>query len=153
MMVSTELMDSIYLVVITGALTIAASVTTQLVINRQKRSDFLKEKEWNTLLRLSDIITDLWIHVFNGTRPLVKEGVDNNCIINCFEEMSNAQAYIMMTGKRNIIESYWLLYESMQYVTEHYQNKAYESVIKMQYDEIKNEALVLVKSIAQFFKL
>ena len=151
-MVSTELINNICLVLITGVLTIVASITTQIVINRQKRSDFLKEKEWGPLLSLSSALTDLWLHAFNATGPFNKEKVDDNMIIICFEEMKKAEAYIMLTGKKKIIGSFWILYQSMQCISEHYLDNSYKSLIQMHYETIKTEAMTVVKNISSFLR-
>ena len=147
--------DSSILVLMTGAMTILASVLAQVMINRQKRNDFLKEKSWDKFQVLVDSLSSLSIYVdkaldsfdyLNGE----KKEVDVSQVFESFAVMKEAQSYVYMTGRNSLIRAYNELYDLLDSIEKYYDKDGWELNLRMRYQKITPLSINLIKEISRF---
>ena len=150
-----EGIDSSILVLMTGAMTILASVLAQVMINRQKRNDFLKEKSWDKFQVLVDSLSSLSIYVdkaldsfdyLNGE----KKEVDVSQVFESFAVMKEAQSYVYMTGRNSLIRAYNELYDLLDSIEKYYDKDGWELNLRMRYQKITPLSINLIKEISRF---
>ena len=147
--------DSSILVLMTGAMTILASVLAQVMINRQKRNDFLKEKSWDKFQVLVDSLSSLSIYVdkaldsfdyLNGE----KKEVDVSQVFESFAVMKEAQSYVYMTGRNSLIRAYNELYDLLDSIEKYYDKDGWELNLRMRYQKITPLSINLIKEMSRF---
>ena len=150
-----EGIDSSILVLMTGAMTILASVLAQVMINRQKRNDFLKEKSWDKFQVLVDSLSSLSIYVdkaldsfdyLNGE----KKEVDVSQVFESFAVMKEAQSYVYMTGRNSLIRAYNELYDLLDSIEKYYDKDGWELNLRMRYQKITPLSINLIKEMSRF---
>lgn len=150
-----ENFDSSILVLITGAITILASVLVQVMVNRQKRNDFLKEKSWDQFQALVDSLSSLSIYVDKALDPFdyldgEKKEVDVSRVFKCFTVLKEAQSYAYMTGRGSLIKAYNELYDLLDSIEKYHDRDGWELNVRMRYQKITPLSINLIKEISRF---
>ena len=145
-----EITESVVLVLITASATIMASVAAQMVVNKQKRNDYLKEKCWDGLHGLVESLSEVGNHLDNALNPWDDTKVDFELLHRSFESMLRAQSYVYMTGRKDLITNYVQLYENLEFIEKHSSNKTWEVNVRMRYNQLPSKAVAMIMSISRF---
>lgn len=147
-----ENIDSIVLVIITGTMTILASLLTQIVVNRQKRNDYLKEKTWDNLLQLVESISQTQ----DRFKILYEEHERSDYYLPCIEDnlevMKTSQPYIYMTGKRSLITAFSDLHETISGLQAHLDNECYNQDYNNYVAKLLPQCDAVVQEVSEFMR-
>jgi len=146
------IMDDINVIlpIITAGAAIVSSVLTQWMVNRQKRSDFLKEKEWEGLFNIVHDVSEVSIMIDKANDPWDKTDIDYGAVTKCFDSLKENQPYVYMTGKKKLRQSFEKLYSAMEYIDAHKCDVGFETSCRMRVKNLAPLLSDLVKQISQF---
>ena len=140
-----------------SAITALATVFVQIIINRQKRNDFLKEKSWDRLQALVESLSTLSIYIDNVMDPSnrfhsQKNDIDFALIMSHFEVMKQSQSYVYMTGSAALIKAFNHLYVTFQFIEKYHDKDGWELNVRMKYEQLPPQSVLLIKRISKFMR-
>ena len=143
-------LNDILLIFVTASATIVASVVTQILMGRQKRNNFLKQKSWGPLLQLVTSLSKIGNHLDKALNPWDKTTVNLGIVHECFQEMVAAQPYVYMTGRNEIIKSFTTLYLTLDFIESQSSQSNWDLNVKNRFNELPGHSMSLIKSISFF---
>ena len=64
--------------------------------------------------------------------------------------MNDAQPYIFLTGKRDVIRAFMKLYSTLEFIESKSSQPNWELNVKMRYNRLPDQSVTLIKSISSF---
>lgn len=143
-------LNDVLLVLVTASSTITASVVAQILVGRQKRSNFFKKKSWDQLLQLVTSLSKLSNHLHKVLKPWSRTNVNLEIVHECFQEMIVAQPYIYLTGRNDVVKAFLELYFTLEFIESHASQPSWSNNVKARYNKLPGQTVSLIRRISSF---